>query len=135
MPDPRDDPGAAPVRPAFADEREDFDDEFESRWTPTERARRLVLGPAIAFIGIGSILTLGMLVLAWRAGRISDSVFRRLPEDKWRMTPALSQRAAQGSAIPARYPAAALISRGGAVRRRGRSRRGGWERRRAAAGR
>jgi len=64
MPDPRNDREAEPGRPTFADLRADYDDEFAHLWTPFEVARRRVFGPAIAFIGIGSVGTLGMLVLA-----------------------------------------------------------------------
>jgi hypothetical protein len=64
MPDPRPDREAEPGRPTFADLRADYDDDFQHLWTPFERARRMVFGPAIAFIGIGSVGVLGMLVLS-----------------------------------------------------------------------
>ena len=61
--DPReDDPEFARRRPAFGDLRDDYDDDFQSRWTPFEIARRRVHGPAFAFIPIGVLGLLGMLV-------------------------------------------------------------------------
>ena len=56
-PDPR-------RRPTFNDLRDDFDDDFATRWTPFEVARRRVRGPAIAFIPIGVLGILGMVVAA-----------------------------------------------------------------------
>ena len=64
MPDPRPDPELVAGRSSMEALRADYDDEFAHRWTPYDIARRRVFGPAIAFIGIGSIGVLGMLVLA-----------------------------------------------------------------------
>lgn len=51
-----------PSRPTFDDQRDDYDDEFATRWTPFEVARRRVRGPAIAFVAIGVLGILGMVV-------------------------------------------------------------------------
>ena len=51
-------------RPTFTDLRADYDDEFAHRWTPWERARRRVIGPAVAFVVIGPLGILGMIVAA-----------------------------------------------------------------------
>ena len=47
---------------AYDDQRDDYDDDFAVRWTPWERARRRVLGPAIAFMVIGTLGILGTCV-------------------------------------------------------------------------
>jgi hypothetical protein len=49
-------------RPVFDDQRDDYDDDFAVRWTPWEKARRRVLGPAIAFVVIGTLGILGTCV-------------------------------------------------------------------------
>jgi hypothetical protein len=49
-------------RPVFDDQRDDYDDDFAIRWTPRERARRLVLGPAIAFVVIGPLGIIGLVI-------------------------------------------------------------------------
>lgn len=49
-------------RPVYDDQRADYDDEFADRWTPFEVARRRVRGPAIAFVPIGVLGGLGLIV-------------------------------------------------------------------------
>ena len=71
MPDPRTDREAEPARPTFGDLRDDYDDEFATRWTPFEMARRRVHGPAFAFIPIGILGLLGMLVAEIALGDVN----------------------------------------------------------------
>ena len=51
-------------RPTFNDLRDDYDDNFGRTLTPHEAARRMVLGPAIAFLVIGCLGIVGMIVAA-----------------------------------------------------------------------
>jgi hypothetical protein len=53
-PDPRD-------RRTFNDLRDDYDDDFGRVLSPREAARRMVLGPAIAFEMIGTLGIVGMI--------------------------------------------------------------------------
>ena len=48
--------------PVYDDQRDDYDDDFATRWTPWERARRMVLGPAIAFAVIGVLGIIGVII-------------------------------------------------------------------------
>jgi len=57
-----DDPEFAERRPTFDDLRADYDDDFGRCRTPLEKARRTVLGPAIAFVVIGCLGVLGTLI-------------------------------------------------------------------------
>jgi hypothetical protein len=59
--DPNPDPRPGRRRQTFNDLRDDYDDEFGQTRSPREAARRMVLGPAIAFIPIGVLGILGML--------------------------------------------------------------------------
>jgi hypothetical protein len=59
-----DDPDFAQRRPAFGDQRDDYDDDFQCRWSPYERARRMVLVPAVAFQVIGPLGVIVMIVAA-----------------------------------------------------------------------
>jgi hypothetical protein len=61
MSDLRPDP-EPPRRPRYDDLRDDYDDEFATRWTPFEVARRRVHGPGCAFLPIGILGLLGMAV-------------------------------------------------------------------------
>ena len=49
-------------RPTFHDIRDDFDDSFGRPLTPRDVAKRIVLVPAIAFIPIGALGIVGMIV-------------------------------------------------------------------------
>jgi hypothetical protein len=49
-------------RPIYDDQRDDYDDDSARRWTPWERARRLVRGPAIAFVVIGPLGIIGLVI-------------------------------------------------------------------------
>jgi hypothetical protein len=62
--EPRRDQDHEPGRPMWDDQRADYDDEFEHLWTPWELARRRAIGPAIAFVVIGPLGILGMIVAA-----------------------------------------------------------------------
>lgn len=46
---------------AFGDQRDDYDDAFATRWTPWERARHRVLGPAVALVVIGTLGVIGSI--------------------------------------------------------------------------
>jgi hypothetical protein len=61
-PNPNSDPRPDARRQTFNDVRDDFDDDFGRALSPREAARRMVLGPAIAFILIGVLGILGMIV-------------------------------------------------------------------------
>ena len=59
--DPNPDPRPGPRRQTFNDVRDDYDDEFGRVLSPREAALRMVRGPAVAFVVIGSVAVLGTL--------------------------------------------------------------------------
>jgi hypothetical protein len=61
-PDPRPAPDrASPAPRAYHDIRDDYDDEFGRALSPREIARRRLLGPAVAFVVIGTLCVLGAM--------------------------------------------------------------------------
>jgi hypothetical protein len=71
----------------YDDIRDDYDDEFGVDRTPLGRARRKVVGPAIAFMVIGGIGILGMGVAA--AALLLVQLNRRRPPPSYEIAVAL----------------------------------------------